>query len=367
MGSVPGLESVKHIIAVASGKGGVGKSTVTTNVALALKQLGYKVGLLDADLYGPSQPGLLGSTERPMGQDGYILPMNKSGLKFMSMGAMNPSGKAFVVRAPIAIGAIQQFLTAVLWGDLDFLLIDLPPGTGDIQLTLVQQARFSGAVIVTTPQRVAAEEAKKAPDMFKAVNVPILGIVENMSGFTCAHCGEVSAPFKRGGGETMASELKVPFLGALPLDPEIMMSGDEGSNLMETKPDSPSAKAFVQLAKKIVDTVTTMEAKGLSVEAEKVETQQNTVVITWKDGTKSEVDAYTLRIECPCAACVDEHTGERLLKIESVPLTIRADQCNVVGRYGLAIRFSDGHGTGIYKFSTIKDMKKKSSEAMLSV
>ncbi|HAZ11291.1 MAG: hypothetical protein A2X86_20565 [Bdellovibrionales bacterium GWA2_49_15] len=367
MSMAPGLESVKHVIAIASGKGGVGKSTVTTNIALALHKLGYKVGLLDADLYGPSQPGLLGSTERPMGQDGYILPMTKGGIKFISMGAMNPSGKAFVVRAPIAVQAIQQFLTKVLWGDLDFLLVDLPPGTGDIQLTLVQMARFSGAVIVTTPQRVAAEIAKKAPDMFKSVNVPILGIVENMSGFTCTHCGEVSAPFKRGGGEAMAHELNVPFLGALPLDPEIMMSGDDGINLMETKPNSHAALAFVALAQKMAESLKVADSLGLTLEAERIETNGVAISVLWKDGSKSEVDAYSLRLQCPCAACVDEYTGTKILKVDSVPLTIRVEHFNLVGRYGLSVRFSDGHGTGIYKLSSVKEMLKKSAEATLSV
>ena len=367
MSLMPGLESVKHVIAIASGKGGVGKSTVSTNIALALNKLGYKVGLLDADLYGPSQPGLLGSTERPTGQDGYILPMSKGGIKFISMGAMNPSGKAFVVRAPIAVQAIQQFLTKVLWGNLDYLIVDLPPGTGDIQLTLVQMARFSGAVIVTTPQRVAAEIAKKAPDMFKSVNVPILGIIENMSGFTCTHCGEISAPFKKGGGEAMAHELHVPFLGALPLDPEIMMSGDEGINLIEKKPDSQAALAFTSLAKKMVEALRVSDDLGMMLEVEKAESNDTSISLTWKDGSRTEIDAYTLRTECPCAACVDEYTGEKLLKIDSIPLTIRAEHLNMVGRYGLSVRFSDGHGTGIYKLSKIREMPTKSSDAILSV
>jgi len=367
MGTAPGLGLVKHVIAVASGKGGVGKSTVTTNLALALKKSGFKVGLMDADLYGPSQPGLLGSEDKPIGQDGFILPVDKNGLKFISMGVMNPSGKAMVVRAPLAIKAISQFLQGVIWSELDFLLIDLPPGTGDIQLTLAQQARLSGAIIVTTPQRVASEIARKGAEMFEAVNVPILGIVENMSGFACVHCGQNNEPFKKGGGEVMAKTLNVPFLVSLPLDPDIMMSGDEGINIIETKPNSHAAQAFNQLAKLTLKNLESAQANSLKFEADKIETNESILRISWKDGAQSEVDAFTLRTECPCASCVDENTGKRILRPDQVPLTIRATQIRPVGRYGLSITFSDGHNTGIYKFTRLKEMKNTHNETTFSV
>lgn len=363
----PGLGLVKHIIAVASGKGGVGKSTVTTNLAHSLKKLGFKVGLMDADLYGPSQPGLLGSDDKPTGQDGFIIPVNKNGLKFISIGVMNPSGKAMIVRAPIAIKAISQFLSGVVWGELDFLLIDMPPGTGDIQLTIAQQAKLAGAVIVTTPQRVASEIAKKGLEMFETVNVPILGVIENMSGFTCSHCNEVTHPFKTGGGEEMAKTVKVPFLGQLPLDPEIMMSGDEGTNLIDEKPASHAAQSFQLIARKMLDNLESAQVEAQKYEAEKIETNETIIRVTWKDGTASEVDAYTLRTQCPCANCVDENTGKRTLKVEQVPLTIKAQNIRVVGRYGISVQFSDGHNTGIYKFTSIKSIKPEVKEVHFTV
>lgn len=228
---------VRHVIAIASGKGGVGKSTVTANLAHALAAQGARVGVLDADIYGPSQPQMLGS---PIGapkpgadENGILIPAERAGVKFMSMGLLSQADGAVVWRAPMATKMIQQFLGGVKWGELDYLLIDLPPGTGDVQLTLAQQARLSGAIIVTTPQQVAVGIAKKGLRMFQNLNVPILGVIENMSGFHCAHCGHDTAVFKVGGGRDLALELKLPFLGAIPLDPNVMMSGDAGVPLVD--------------------------------------------------------------------------------------------------------------------------------------
>ena len=199
--SSPGLSGVKNIIAVASGKGGVGKSTVSANLAVALAQAGHKVGLMDADIYGPSQPGMFGSDNvQPEVINNLLKPKRNHGVDFISMGLLVGDDTPVIWRAPMAMKMIQQFINSVMWGELDYLLIDLPPGTGDVQLTLAQQASLTGAVIVTTPQQVALGIAKKGLKMFEQVKVPIVGIIENMSGFTCSHCGELTEVFK-GGGE----------------------------------------------------------------------------------------------------------------------------------------------------------------------
>lgn len=363
----PGLSGIKYIVAVASGKGGVGKSTVTANLANALAKAGHKVGVMDGDLYGPSQPGMMGSKDTPKGHNGAIVPIEKNGIKFISMGAMNRGGGAVVMRAPLAVKAISQFLGGVIWGNLDYLLIDLPPGTGDIQLTLAQQARLSGAVIVTTPQRVAVDIAKMGLEMFSSLNVPILGIVENMSGFTCPKCDETTHIFETGGGEKLAEELEVPFLGGVPLDPTIMMSGDSGKSLLDTHPESVPAKVFSQLAEGLHQKIEASENLLDSLEPVKInvyDQKPSALELMWKDESSSKYDAYKLRLACPCASCVDENTGERIITPEAVSLDIRITGARGVGRYGVALQFSDGHGTGIYKFEKLKNLGIDNSAGM---
>lgn len=361
----PGLESIKNIIAVASGKGGVGKSTVTTNLAFALKEQGFKVGVIDGDIYGPSQPGLLGSDDKPTGQGGFIVPVEKDGVKFISMGVMNPSGKAVIMRAPLAIRALSQFLSGVLWGEMDYLLIDLPPGTGDIQLTLSQQARLTGAVVVTTPQRVALDISKNAVEMFKTVNVPILGVVENMSGFACKNCGENTPIFKTGGGENLATKESVPFLGCIPLDPEIMASGDEGVNLIAHHKSAGPAKAFVDLANKVIESQ--KEAKSETSEPKGIDVVNGKLEVKWDENDSTSFETFDLRFACPCANCVDENTGVQMLTPESIATDISVVRHQLVGRYGMSIHFSDGHNTGIYKFSKLKELKNGTRQDSFSV
>jgi len=245
------IPGVKYVVAISSGKGGVGKSTVAVNLAVALGLTGAKVGLLDADIYGPNIPMMMGVEKTPEQQDGKITPAESHGIKIISMGFFVPEDTAVVWRGPMVHTAIQQLFRDVLWGELDYLLIDLPPGTGDAQLTLTQLVSLAGAVTVTTPQEVALHDVRKGMMMFQKVNVPLLGIVENMSFFLCGHCGERTEIFSHGGGERAAEKLGIPFLGRVPIDPAIRAGGDTGNPIVVAKPDSPQAKAFREIAEKL--------------------------------------------------------------------------------------------------------------------
>lgn len=247
-GSIPGVNS---ILAVASGKGGVGKSTTSANLALGLRSLGLKVGLLDADIYGPSIPRLLGITERPEIRDDRIVPIEKFGIKIMSMGFLMDEEAPVIWRGPMVVSALMQMVREVDWGELDVLVLDMPPGTGDAQLTMAQQVPLSGSVIVSTPQDLALIDARKGLKMFKNVDVPILGIIENMSTFICPHCGESSDIFGHGGARDEAAKLGVTFLGAIPLHMDIRKYSDEGAPVVVSEPDGPHAKIYRNIALKI--------------------------------------------------------------------------------------------------------------------
>ncbi len=354
----PGLSKVKNIIAVASGKGGVGKSTVSVNLAVALKRTGATVGLMDADIYGPSQPGMLGSKDaRPDISSGHLKPINKYGIDFMSMGLLISDETPVIWRAPIAMKMIQQFIGSVTWGELDYLLIDLPPGTGDVQLTLAQQASLTGAIIVTTPQQVALGVAHKGLRMFQQVNVPIVGIIENMSGYTCEHCGKETAIFKEGGGKEMAEKLHVPYLGAIPLDTSIMHSGEEGVPVLNNGTDSAAARAFISVAEAVRRNADSIMRVIAQTEPKRMQlSKEGNLLISWPDGHEGVYTSHNLRISCPCASCVDEDTGKKMLDIDRVPLDIKINGVTPVGRYGVAIAFSDGHNTGIYIFDRLRGM-----------
>lgn len=246
------IPDVKYVIAVSSGKGGVGKSTVSVNLAVAMALTGAKVGLLDADIYGPNIPMMMGVTKPPEQRDGKITPAESHGVKLISMGFFVPEETAVVWRGPMVHTAIQQLFRDVLWGELDYLIIDLPPGTGDAQLTLTQLVPLTGAVTVTTPQEVALHDVRKGMMMFQKVNVPLLGIVENMSYFLCGHCGERTEIFSHGGGERAAAKLGVPFLGRIPIDPAIRDGGDSGMPIVIADPASPQSAAFRDIAQKII-------------------------------------------------------------------------------------------------------------------
>jgi ATP-binding protein involved in chromosome partitioning len=251
------VPSVKNVILVGSGKGGVGKSTVSANVAVALAQLGAKVGLLDADIYGPSVPlmmGLFGA--RPTSEDGKsVSPLTAFGVKVISIGFFVDPDQAMIWRGPMLHGALVQLLRDVKWGELDYLILDLPPGTGDIQLTIAQQVSVSGAVVVTTPQDVALSDAIKAKTMFDKVNIPVLGFVENMSGFVCPNCHHETDIFSKGGAEQAASKLSVAFLGRVPINPAIRAGSDDGRPVVAADPGLPEAQALTKIAQNIADRV----------------------------------------------------------------------------------------------------------------
>ncbi len=262
-----GISGVKHTIAIASGKGGVGKSTVAANLAVALAKTGAKVGLLDADIYGPSIPLMFGlSGAKPLARElngkAVMVPQEAEGIKLISIGFLVDPNQAVVWRGPMASGALKQFVTDVDWGELDYLLFDMPPGTGDIQLTLTQAVQLTGAVIVTTPQDVALADARKGVRMFEKVQVPVLGIIENMSYYECPKCGNREEIFSHGGARKEATEVGVPFLGELPLQTSVRIGGDSGKTIVSTGPETLAGKAFSAIAKTLIEEIASGKFRG---------------------------------------------------------------------------------------------------------
>jgi ATP-binding protein involved in chromosome partitioning len=255
------IPGVKNLVAVASGKGGVGKTTVAVNLAISLAKLGHKVGLLDADVYGPNVPIMLGSNEEPMATaQQHIIPVQAQGIKMISMGLLNPGDKPVIWRGPMLHSVITQFLRSVEWGELDYLIIDLPPGTGDVQLTLIQTVAVTGAVIVTTPSVVALADVRKAIEMFRQVNVEVLGVVENMSTFACPHCGKPVDIFGHGEGTKTAVAYSVPVLGEIEIDPRIRLGGDTGKPVAAQGESSPAAQSLYRVAKAVATRVDEVRA-----------------------------------------------------------------------------------------------------------
>ncbi len=265
-GSVPAptprpgiLADTKHVVAVSSGKGGVGKSMVSTNLAVALAKQGLKVGLLDADIYGPNIPLMFGETRRPqvIGAKGQerIAPLEQHGVRLMSLGFLLEKEQPAIMRGPLIAGILKQFLEQVEWGSLDVMVVDMPPGTGDAQLSLVQTIDLDGAVMVTTPQEVATGDVRRGIKMFERVNTRVLGIVENMAGFTCPSCNDVFDLFGRGGGEALAEELGLGFLGRIPIDPSVREAGDQGRPTVVSAPDSPAAYALMEISRRVIGAV----------------------------------------------------------------------------------------------------------------
>jgi ATP-binding protein involved in chromosome partitioning len=260
------LEGIRNIVAVGAGKGGVGKSTTSVNLAIALQQKGARVGLIDADVYGPNIPQMLGVEGAPEAtEDRKIVPAEALGIKLISMGMLVPKDQAVIWRGPMLHGAIQQFMRDVLWGELDYLIVDLPPGTGDIVLSLAQSVPVAGAVVVTTPQDVSVSDVRKAVMMFRQLNIPILGVIENMSYFQCGHCNERTEIFGHGGGSRMAEELGIPLLGEVPIDVQVGAGGDAGKPIVAVSPQSPAAQGFVAVAGKVAAQISIQNMRVLRV------------------------------------------------------------------------------------------------------
>jgi len=260
------LPGIAHVVAVGSGKGGVGKTTVAVNLSVALTKLGYRVGLIDADIYGPNVPLMMGVSRPPTVLDGNRMePISAHGVKFISVGLISPGDKPLVMRGPMLHQIIRQFLQQVEWGELDFLIVDLPPGTGDVVISLVQSAPLTGAVVVSTPSDVSLQDARKALEMFHQVNVPVIGIVENMSHFTCPHCHKEIDIFSKGGAERTATQYGLPFLGSVELDPDVRSGGDTGMPIALAGPDSIKAKAFYEVARQVSESAKAQAAKDVSV------------------------------------------------------------------------------------------------------
>jgi len=260
------LPGVGKIIAVGSGKGGVGKTTVAVNLAIALARMGNKVGLIDADIYGPNVPLMMGSSQQPkVGPNNQIEPNMTHGVKTISIGYISPGDKPLVMRGPMLHQIIRQFLQQVEWGELDYLVVDLPPGTGDVVISLVQTVPLTGAIVVSTPSDVALQDARKALEMFAQVNVEVLGMVENMSHFTCPHCSQIIDIFSKGGAERTAAQFRVPFLGSIELVPAIREGGDRGLPIALAGPESDEAKEFYGIARKLVERAEAAAAKSEDV------------------------------------------------------------------------------------------------------
>ena len=349
-----GIPGVKHLIAVASGKGGVGKSTTAVNLALGMQANGLKVGILDADIYGPSQPRLLGLAGRPTANpSGKLQPMSGYGLKVMSMGFLVEEGTPIIWRGPMVVSALNQMLREVDWGELDVIVIDMPPGTGDVQLTMAQQVPLSGAVIVSTPQDLALIDARKGLAMFQRVEVPVLGIVENMSTFVCPSCGERSDIFGHGGAEAEAEKLGVPFLGGIPLHMDVRATSDRGQPIVVTDPESLHARIYTELAGKTWSEI--QAAAGSLVKPELSVSEDNaTLTVTFDDGRTHELSAEMLRVMSPSAE-VQGHSPSQRVTVGGKQ-NVRITELRPIGSYAVRIGFDDGHNTGLYSWGYLDEL-----------
>lgn len=352
--------AIQFIIGIAAGKGGVGKSCLTVNLALALQKLGFKVGVMDTDIYGPSIRRMLPEDQMPQQKQDQIDPAVCRGIKLISMAYFRKEEEAAVVRAPIANGIIQQFIKNVNWGELDYLLIDFPPGTGDIQLTLSQSAKLSGAIMITTPQEVALMDVRKAMHLFYQVKVPIIGIVENMSYYQRPGL-QREYPFGQGGGARLAEESGFSLLGEIPIHAELSRCGDEGSSIFEeTHPEAQVvSNIFLNLAKTIIGHLKIMKSRRLNEVEKIIQKDKHTFTVEWSDGLIVDFHLCDLQRRCPCAGCLDETSGKRKVLDTSIPDNLGASAMESVGHYALRISFTSGCCKGIYSFDFLRQMAEE--------
>ncbi len=353
-----GVPGIRHMIAVASGKGGVGKSTTAVNLALGFRAIGLKVGIMDADIYGPSQPRLLGLSGRPKAGEGNKLrPMDGYGLKAMSMGFLVDEATPIIWRGPMVVSALSQMLREVSWGDLDVLVIDMPPGTGDVQLSMAQQVPLSGAVIVSTPQDLALIDARKGLNMFKKVDVPVLGIIENMSFFVCSKCGERHEIFGHGGAEAEAKALGVPFLGGVPLHIDIRTRSDSGQPITATQPESVHAQIYRDLAAKTWSELE--KANGVRSAPPRLDLSSDkaTLNAVFESGPAYALPAEMLRVMSPSAE-VQGHSPDQRVTVGK-KRNVKITALDPVGNYAVKIRFDDGHDTGLFSWSYLQTLGRE--------
>ncbi|MFM7085123.1 MAG: P-loop NTPase [Hyphomicrobium sp.] len=355
------IPGVKHLIAVASGKGGVGKSTTAVNIALGLKALGLKVGVMDADIYGPSVPRLLGLKGKPqLGKNKKALPMERYGLKAISMGFMVDEDTPIVWRGPMVTQALNQMLREVEWGELDVMVIDMPPGTGDVQLSMAQQVPLVGAVIISTPQDLALIDAKKCLAMFRKVNVPILGIIENMSFYLCPHCGQRSEIFGHGGARDEALKLGVSFLGSIPLHVEIRSRSDTGLPIVATLPDSKESQVYFDVSKNVWEQILRASADIAKTPDFNISPQGDMLSISFDRYEKYVLTAEMLRVLSPSAE-VQGHSPQQRVTLGG-KRSVRITQLKPVGNYAIRLVFDDHHDTGLYTWDYLRTLGREKDQ-----
>jgi ATP-binding protein involved in chromosome partitioning len=348
------VNGVKHLVAVASGKGGVGKSTTAVNLALGFKAMGLRVGILDADIFGPSQPRLLGLTGRPSTVPGTntLAPMEAFGLQVMSMGFLVDEGTPIIFRGPMVRSALMQMLREVAWGKagapLDVLVIDMPPGTGDVQLTMAQEVPLSGAIIVSTPQDLALIDARKGLNMFKKVDVPVLGIIENMSYYLCPKCGERSEIFGHGGARDEAEKLGVPFLGGVPLHMDIRAKSDSGQPITATTPDGLHAAIYRDIAAKAWTEILAAKGTAIVPPSLTLSAAKDSLRVGFDKGKTYDLTAEMLRVMSPSAEVQGHSPSQRVTVPKKKNVKIR--ELTPVGNYAVRITFDDGHNTGLFSW-----------------
>jgi ATP-binding protein involved in chromosome partitioning len=382
------LGGVHEVVAVHSAKGGVGKSTVAANLAVTLARFGLRVGLLDADVHGPSIAHMFGSDAWPSpAPDGVrVLPVERHGVRYLSLANVAAPDAPIIWRGPMVTGALQQLFTSVDWGDLDILLVDLPPGTGDAILSLAQMVVLSGVVVVTTPQEMSLADTRRGIAAFKALKVPLLGLVENMSVFVCDSCGTTAAIFGEGGGQDAARSLGIPFLGRVPILPSLREAGDAGEPLVHSETSGTAAVGFDAITRSLLQRIAEESSRtpgafeipwrtmkpdeyhdtppGPPLPPKSSEPHprpvrfwqaSDTVLgVAWSDGRRTFHGAYELRLACRCALCVEEWTGRTLPSLAAVPKDVRPVVIRSLGRYAIQPDWSDGHRSGIYSFEELR-------------